>query len=407
MTAALLPPNATDMERALAEVVGEALTVPVQIETLWNPWTCPEPLLPWLAWAMSVPVWENDWPQQTKRQVIATSFETHATKGTRASLLRALEPFGLTSELVEWWEAGGSGVPYTFDLTSWINRGAPATTKVQQGLASMVTATAPVRAHMTGFRIGARFQSQGALAGAAAAHDAATLNTQASGRCGFRHTSRTSSAMRVAESTARNGSTAGRNRVAASMLAATAIGCTALTATHAEARGRRSLSTEGATSHALASHQLTSLSGPATGRHRLAAAACDAGVLASLTINQFEFSDGEPTVARSYFIRRPGCPEAEITMHGPTLVARVEGKTYRLAGAPLELDLKPVGVCDAAVDAADIVFSAPPTDVQAGDLLILGSHAGRILSVSGTTITIDRPTTEAVSGIQAYRLRDA
>ena len=43
----LLPPNASDLERATEGAIRARLTaVPIPLATLWNPDTCPAPLLP-------------------------------------------------------------------------------------------------------------------------------------------------------------------------------------------------------------------------------------------------------------------------------------------------------------------------------------------------------------------------
>src|SRR3982751_5601727 len=54
--AALLPPTSTPFELAMGRASGEGLPLPVPLRELWDPWKCPMALLPWLAWALSVPV---------------------------------------------------------------------------------------------------------------------------------------------------------------------------------------------------------------------------------------------------------------------------------------------------------------------------------------------------------------
>jgi phage tail P2-like protein len=58
----LLPPNATASEIALDDSTAR-LSVVVDIEKLWNVATCPVALLPWLAWALSVDEWKDDWSE--------------------------------------------------------------------------------------------------------------------------------------------------------------------------------------------------------------------------------------------------------------------------------------------------------------------------------------------------------
>lgn len=93
----LLPANATALERELESIAADALDIPVDHATLWNPDTCPTPLLPWLAWAVSVDFWEPDWSEQERRAVIRESIEAHRIKGTPSAVLRFLELDGWTT----------------------------------------------------------------------------------------------------------------------------------------------------------------------------------------------------------------------------------------------------------------------------------------------------------------------
>ncbi len=102
MTGSVLPQTASDFEKALtAAMLHHGLDVP--IGDLWNPDRCPAPLLPYLAWALSVDFWVEEWPEHKKRRVIAESVELHRLKGTLegarryvaladAELVRAIVP---------------------------------------------------------------------------------------------------------------------------------------------------------------------------------------------------------------------------------------------------------------------------------------------------------------------------
>lgn len=92
MSEALLPPNASSLER----VLGGAITrdVPVEIADLWNPDRCPARLLPWLAHAMSVDEWDADWPDARKREIIRDTVQIHRRKGTFNSVCEAVIAFG-------------------------------------------------------------------------------------------------------------------------------------------------------------------------------------------------------------------------------------------------------------------------------------------------------------------------
>ena len=83
----ILPSNATAYERQLAKQVDEILSTDVEkIRHLWNPWKCDVNLLPYLAWTLSVDIWEPTWPEERKRLVIANAIKLHRLKGTQAGI---------------------------------------------------------------------------------------------------------------------------------------------------------------------------------------------------------------------------------------------------------------------------------------------------------------------------------
>ena len=90
MTEHLLPPNATALEKGLAAPLGRLSAIPVPIDQLLRADACPAPLLPWLAWALSVDLWDEAWPEVKKRAIIAESFALHRKKGTIHAIDRYL-----------------------------------------------------------------------------------------------------------------------------------------------------------------------------------------------------------------------------------------------------------------------------------------------------------------------------
>ncbi|MGE4323557.1 MAG: phage tail protein I [Sphingobium sp.] len=117
MTADLLPPNATPLERALSLAPAASLAdVPVQIDRLWNPATCPAPLLPWLAWGLSIDIWDSAWTEAEKRAAIADAILFQRRKGTPASLRTVLDRFDPLIRIVEWFEDRGTLDPFHFRL---------------------------------------------------------------------------------------------------------------------------------------------------------------------------------------------------------------------------------------------------------------------------------------------------
>lgn len=115
-TAVPLPPNSTAFERTLVELDGRVLEIDADvIRRAKDPATCPEELLPWLAWEETVDVWEPDWPVSKKREAIAQSWSLHRIKGTGAALEQAINLLGFGARIEEWFEYGGA--PYLFRLT--------------------------------------------------------------------------------------------------------------------------------------------------------------------------------------------------------------------------------------------------------------------------------------------------
>lgn len=95
MSSALLPPNATQMERAMADAIDAALDFNVPLRDLWNPGRCPVAFLPWLAWTFSVDYWDAAWTEERKRAVISESLRIHRTKGSIGSVRRLLHAAGI------------------------------------------------------------------------------------------------------------------------------------------------------------------------------------------------------------------------------------------------------------------------------------------------------------------------
>jgi len=101
----ILPSNATKYERTLASQVERLLKLGIPINDLWNPKKCPIEMLPYLAWALSVDIWNDDWPEHKKRRIVAESVKNHRLKGTLAGfeayaemadseIIRAITPPG-------------------------------------------------------------------------------------------------------------------------------------------------------------------------------------------------------------------------------------------------------------------------------------------------------------------------
>ena len=150
--AAVLPiadrmlPDATPFEKALlaTDLASLATVNPEIIATIWDPWRCPAALLPWLAWALSVDVWDKDWSEDRKRRMIAAAPMVHRLKGTRGAVHRALEAFNLESRIIEWWEESPPARRGTFRVEMIYRQGsAPFEPDIQGQAISAVKAAKP------------------------------------------------------------------------------------------------------------------------------------------------------------------------------------------------------------------------------------------------------------------------
>lgn len=113
---AILPPLASPIERAIltAEIARIATVDPTVVASIWNAWQCPTVLLPWLAQAVSVDVWDPAWSEIEKRREIAASPAIHRIKGVRDAVELSVTRMGLSFDLTEWWETSPPAKRGTF-----------------------------------------------------------------------------------------------------------------------------------------------------------------------------------------------------------------------------------------------------------------------------------------------------
>ncbi|CAM3966079.1 phage tail protein I [Pseudoalteromonas byunsanensis] len=115
----------SELQSTLQQVSNQLLTSlnngVEDIATLWTPQTCPEPLLPWLAWSQSVQEWDEQWSLDLKRQVVANSFDQHRHLGTRYAITKALQPFNLGAQITEWFEHSPMREAGTFHVDVYVS----------------------------------------------------------------------------------------------------------------------------------------------------------------------------------------------------------------------------------------------------------------------------------------------
>lgn len=150
MSANLLPPGSTVLERSLADASARLSDVPVPIRSLWDPATCPASLLPFLAWGVSIDLWDSQWSEAEKRAAIARAIEDQRRKGTPASLRSVIDRFDPLIEVVEWFEDRDTLDPHTFRLELPLR--ADSAVEYDEALVAAllrdIAAVKPLRAHM-------------------------------------------------------------------------------------------------------------------------------------------------------------------------------------------------------------------------------------------------------------------
>ncbi|GJA54983.1 phage tail protein I [Aeromonas caviae] len=156
----LLPPNATPAERRLATVAANACDLPVEVlRTLWDPHTCPAWRLPSLAAERSVARWDENWPEATKRKVIANAPFVHRHKGTVGALRRAVEPLGYLIRVLHWYQEIPTATPGTFKLDIGVLY-TGITEQMYAELERLIDDAKPLTRHLTGMAISMETRGQ-------------------------------------------------------------------------------------------------------------------------------------------------------------------------------------------------------------------------------------------------------
>lgn len=86
----ILPPNSLPFEKATVYSTRRLIGIPTPLRSVWRWDACPSELLPWLAWSMSVDLWNDKWSDEKKRAIIRESFALHRRKGTLYAIDRYL-----------------------------------------------------------------------------------------------------------------------------------------------------------------------------------------------------------------------------------------------------------------------------------------------------------------------------
>ncbi|MGE7139661.1 phage tail protein I [Luteibacter sp. NPDC031894] len=147
----LLPPNASDLERAIEAAGMAVLDIPVPIATLWNPDAIAVDQLPYLAWSLSVDSWKPYWSVAIKRNRVKTAIDIARRKGTVKAVRDVVESFGGHVAMREWWQMVPKGVPHTFSLVLTVptSGGQEASAEFVDDILAEVRRAKPTRSHFT------------------------------------------------------------------------------------------------------------------------------------------------------------------------------------------------------------------------------------------------------------------
>lgn len=146
----VLPPNSTDAERAIEQVMGHMSDLPIDIRIVKNPDLCPVKLLPWLAWEYAITYWDNDWSETQKRGVIKNAAAVNKQRGTPGAVKKALSAVDRQIDLVEWFNDTPKADPYTFRV---VVHGNSITEDELQRIASQIGDAKNARSFLTGILI--------------------------------------------------------------------------------------------------------------------------------------------------------------------------------------------------------------------------------------------------------------
>jgi len=147
----LLPPNATPMERAFAQVCLDMLSFDAPLATLANPDTIPATFLPWLAWSLGVRSWKPYWSEAIKRSRVRHAIAIARQQGTAQSVEDVVTSFGGHVVVRPWFEQEPPGDPFTFQLTLSVTDGTDQNTSAAfvDDVIAEVSRTKSARDHFT------------------------------------------------------------------------------------------------------------------------------------------------------------------------------------------------------------------------------------------------------------------
>lgn len=172
MNKQLLPNNSSALEVAAAQALAQMVEIPVPLRDLIDPYKCPLPLLPYLAWAYSVDYWDSDWSEESKREAVAAAYFVHLHKGTFGAVKRVVEPLGYSIQMSEWWQTGDRRGTFRLEIGV---QGKGITDEMYFELERLINDAKPRSRHLIGLSINLESKGHSYIAAAAYSGDELTI----------------------------------------------------------------------------------------------------------------------------------------------------------------------------------------------------------------------------------------
>lgn len=117
--AALAPATAGAVERRIDALADVRLgAIPADLPAaMWDPDRVPREWLPALAWALQVDLWDPDWDEARRREVVRRALDLRREHGTPAAIRRVLDTIGAVADIVD------APAPYRLRVTIYNSGG--------------------------------------------------------------------------------------------------------------------------------------------------------------------------------------------------------------------------------------------------------------------------------------------
>ncbi|MCV6588214.1 MAG: phage tail protein I [Marinobacterium sp.] len=124
-TESLLPDNRTTLEKALEQTLSDhLLALDCPYPQLWDSYSVPEHMLPYLAHAKGVTDWGGEINTDAKRHTVANIWPVQRLAGTAKGVADAVAGLGLTAEFIPGYTWDGPAYSFRVDLIGGL-RGVP------------------------------------------------------------------------------------------------------------------------------------------------------------------------------------------------------------------------------------------------------------------------------------------